>query len=220
MYQLLKIYIYFFNKTMYYKHMQTIGNAILSRIYGHGRGWVFTPGSFTDITEKKTASVALGRLVEKGEIRRLSRGLYDYPRTHPKLGVLYPDINSVVKAIVGRDKIRLQPAGAYAANVLGLSEQVPAKIVFLTDGKNQKVSIGKMIIEFKHTSTKKIALAGKEAGLVIEALRYLKERNISKSMIKKLSGKLSTSTKTELMKNIRLAPDWMVPFLKEAVSPR
>ena len=198
--------------------MQSIGNTILSRIYGHGRGWVFTPGNFTDIADKKTASVTLTRLAEQGKIRRLSRGLYDYPRTHKKLGILFPDINVVIQAIVGRDKIRLQPIGAYAANALGLSEQVPSKVIFLTDGQNKKVTIGKMVIEFKHTSTKKIALAGKEAGLVIEALRYMKLRNISKNMIQHLSEKLHPSTKKDLKKNIRLAPDWMTAILKDIIQ--
>lgn len=198
--------------------MQHINNTVLSRIYGHGRGWVFTPGSFADIADKKTASVMLSRLAEQGKIRRLSRGLYDYPRTHKTLGILFPDISVVVQAIVGRDKIRLQPIGAYAANALGLSEQVPAKIIFLTDGQNKKITIGKTAIEFKHTSTKKIALAGKEAGLVIEALRFIKQRNISKNMIQNLSEKLHASTKKDLKKNIRLAPDWMTPILKEIIQ--
>lgn len=198
--------------------MQIIVNTILSRIYGHGRGWVFTPSSFADITDKKTASVTISRLVDKGVIRRLSRGLYDYPRLHPKLGILLPEINEIVKAIVGRDKIRIQPVGAYAANALGLSEQVPSKIIFHTDGRNKKVTIEKTVIEFKHVSTKKISLAGKEAGLVIEALRYIKLRNITKDMILKLSNNLQHTTKKDLIKNIQLAPDWMAPILKEIVG--
>ena len=114
--------------------MQTIYNIVVSRIYGHGRGWVFTPKEFTDMIDPRKVGVILGRFVSEGKIRRLARGLYDYPKVHSELGTLLPSAEDIVKAIAGRDRIRLLPSGAYAANLLGLSEQVPAKVVFLTDG--------------------------------------------------------------------------------------
>jgi hypothetical protein len=195
--------------------MQSIVNSVLFRIRGNGRGWVFSPTDFIDLAELRTVNVVLGRLTKAGKIRRLSRGIYDYPRLHSKLGTLFPEINSVVKAIIGRDKIRLQPAGAYAANMLGLSEQVPSKVVFLTDGKSKKITIGKLSIEFKKTSTKNMALAGKEAGLVIEAFRYMTEQYITENMIKRLNKVLSPTSKKDLMKNLRVAPAWMIPFIKK-----
>lgn len=110
--------------------MQHVKSTVISRIYGHGRGWVFTPKAFADIASPTTIGPTLSRLVEEGRIRKLARGLYDYPKTHPQLGSLLPPVESVAKAIAGRDHIRLLPSGAYAANLLGLSEQVPAKVVF------------------------------------------------------------------------------------------
>ena len=88
-------------------------------------------------------------LVQRKILRRLARGLYEYPREHPELGTLSPDIQKVAKALAGKDRIRLQPAGAYAANLLGLSEQVPAKAVFLTDGPSRTVKIGGQEIQLR-----------------------------------------------------------------------
>ena len=76
-------------------------------------------------------SKVLQRLVARGALRRLSRGLYDKPRHDELLGLLWPSVDAVVQALTGTDKLRTQPAGVYAANMLGLSEQVPAKVEFL-----------------------------------------------------------------------------------------
>jgi Family of unknown function (DUF6088) len=116
------------------KQAQSIDYRILAAIHGRGRGSVFVPADFLHIGSREAVDVALHRLARKGTVRRLARGVYDFPKEHPVLGPLQPTAEDVAKALAGRDRIRLQPAGAYAANALGLSEQVPAKAVFLTDG--------------------------------------------------------------------------------------
>lgn len=125
------------------KHFQSIDSQVLSRIYGHSGGWVFTPASFLDIGSRVAVASALTRHERARIIRQLTRGLYDYPVEHPKLGRLAPPADAVARAIARRDAVRLQPAGAYAANVLGLSEQVPTKIAFLTDGPARRVKLGR-----------------------------------------------------------------------------
>jgi Family of unknown function (DUF6088) len=52
------------------------------------------------------------------------------PWIKPQLGLLLPAIDAIAKALQGRDAVRLQPSGAYAANLLGLSDQVPMKFSF------------------------------------------------------------------------------------------
>ena len=119
-------------------NMKRIEKQSVSRIYGKGRGWCLTPKDFLDIGSRSAVDSALSRLENKGTIRRLSRCLYDYPRKHPEIGLLAPNVNTVAQALSNRDAARLQPSGAYAANLLGLSLQVPAKIIFLTDGKDSE----------------------------------------------------------------------------------
>src|SRR5271155_3041683 len=112
------------------KSPQSIDSRILATIHGRGRGSVFVPADFLDLGSREAVDVALHRLARKGTIRRLARGGYNFPKEHPVLGLLSPSANIVARALAGRDRTRLQPSGAYAANILGLSEQVPAKVVF------------------------------------------------------------------------------------------
>jgi hypothetical protein len=194
---------------------QSIENKIVSRIYGNKRGWVFTPNHFLDIGSRTAVAQSLVRLSKSGTIRRLTRGLYDYPVKHPDFGVLPPNYNRVAQALMGRDNVKIQPSGAYAANLLGLTEQVPAKIVFFTDGPNRKVQIGKQKIILKRTTPKNMATAGRISGLVIQALRYLKQKNVDSAIIAKLNRRLSDKDKSTLMSDIRYAPVWIGNIFRE-----
>ncbi|MBF0388348.1 MAG: hypothetical protein HQL20_10965 [Candidatus Omnitrophica bacterium] len=188
---------------------QSIDSMILGRIYGRHRGWVFTPIHFLDLGRRTAIDQTLGRLTRSGTIRRLARGLYDYPVKHPDLGDLPPNHDRIAQALAGRDNLRMQPSGAYAANLLGLTEQVPAKIVFLTDGPNRKVQIGKRKIVLKRTTPRIMATAGRISGLVIQALRYLKQGNVNLTVITKLNRRLSANDKSILTNDIRYAPAWI-----------
>jgi hypothetical protein len=162
--------------------------------------------------------MALTRLSRKGTIRRLARGLYDYPAHHPKIGVLSPSVDALARALAGRDAIRLQPSGAYAANLLGLSEQVPMKVVFLTDGPNRHVRIGKQEIHLKRTTPRNMATAGKTSGLVIQALRYLGQRGTDSAVVQTLRRRLSDQDKAGLVKDIRLAPAWIAAVIRQITA--
>ena len=199
--------------------MQSIENKVISRIYGRKRGWVFAPNDFLDLGSRPLIDKALSTLTQKGTIRRLARGLYDYPRLHPKLGTLPPFPEKVAIAITAKDKSRFQPSGAYAANLLGLTEQVPARVIFLTDGTNRTVTIGKTKITFKRTTPKNMVTAGRVTGLVIQALRHLGAAHIDQKTVDHLRRKLSASDKTHLLKDIRYAPAWIGSILRQIAEP-
>ena len=120
----------------------SITSRILKRIRAHGRGWVFGPSHFLDVASRRTVNVILSRLVQEKIIRRLAQGIYDYPRTHRKLGVLAPNPDDVASALAAKTNSRMQVSGARAANLLGLSDQVPAQLVYLTDGPSRRLKIG------------------------------------------------------------------------------
>jgi hypothetical protein len=153
--------------------------------------------------------LALHRLVKRKILRRLARGLYEYPREHPELGLLSPDIEKVAKALAGKDRIRLQPAGAYATNLLGLSEQVPAKVVFLTDGPSRTVKIGQQEIQLRRTTPRNMAAAGRLSGLLMQALRHLGKEHITPARVEHLKRTLPANERQQLLKDLRLAPAWM-----------
>lgn len=199
--------------------MQSIDSKILNRIYGRGKGCVVTPGDFLDLGSRQAVDLALHRLAKKGTLRRLARGLYDYPRIDPELGLLSPTIDTIVKALKGRDKILLQPSGGYAANLLGLSDQVPMKIVFLTDGPARRVQIGKQVIMLKHTTPRAMATAGRISGLVIQALRHLGQRQVDDVVVANLQKRLSASDKKVLLRDLRYAPAWIAAILRQVAGP-
>jgi len=198
--------------------MKNIVSRIRKRIYTHKKGWVFTPGEFADITDARITGVVLGRLMVEGKIRRLNHGIYDYPKTHPKLGQLYPSLDEIANAVSKRDGIRILPSKATAANLLGLTEQVPAKSVYLTDGKGRKIKLGNQILEFRKTSPRQMALANKMSGITIQALRYIGKDQIDKTVVRRLKRTLPGKVKRELLNNIILAPAWMRPTLNEIAT--
>lgn len=195
--------------------MQTIDSKLKSRIYGHGRGAVFTPNDFLDLGSRDAVDKALSRLATRGEVRRLARGLYEYPREHPELGILSPDIEKVAKALTGKDRIRLQPAGAYATNLLGLSEQVPAMAVFLTDGPSRIVKIGRQEIQLRHTTPRNMATAGRLSGLLMQAFRHLGQEHITLHRMAHLKRTLPAKERRQLLKDLPLAPAWMHPLFRQ-----
>jgi hypothetical protein len=168
-----------------------------------------------DLGSREAVDLALHRLVQKKTIRRLARGVYDYPKEHPVLGPLSPSAETVAKALAGRDRTRLQPTGAYAANALGLSEQVPAKVVFLTDGPSRTVKIGPTTIQLRRTTPKNMAAAGRLSGLLIQALRELGQDHVTPARREHLKRTLPVEERKGLVKDLPLAPAWMHPIFRE-----
>lgn len=197
------------------RSQHTIDARILATIHGRGLGAVFVPADFLGIGSREAVDLVLHRLARKGTIRRLARGVYDFPKEHPVLGLLSPSADAVVRALAGRDRTRLQPAGAYAANILGLSEQVPAKAVFLTDGPTRTVKIGTTTIQLRRTTARNMATAGRLSGLLIQALRELGKEHVTPERREHLKRTLSADKRRELIKDLKLAPAWMHAIFRE-----
>lgn len=177
-------------------------------------GTVFTPALFAGVGSRAAIDKALQRLASRGDLRRLSRGLYDKPRQDPLLGALWPSVDAVVAALMGKDKLRLQPTGAYAANLLGLSDQVPARVEFLTDGTSRTVKAGPMQIVLKRTTPRQMAAAGRTSGLVIQALRSLGANHLTAERLDKLRRTIPAEQRRALLDDLTLAPGWLQPALR------
>ncbi len=194
---------------------QSIDSKVLAAIRSRGRGSVFVPADFLDLGSRAAVDLVLHRLVRKGVIRRLARGVYDLPRKHPVLGLLQPSAETVARALAGRDHTRLQPSGAYAANALGLSEQVPARAVFLTDGPSRTVKVGPTTIQLRRTTPRNMAAAGRLSGLLIQALRELGREHVTPERRAHLRRTLPAGERKKLLKDIKLAPAWMHSIFRE-----
>ncbi|MGC1879189.1 MAG: DUF6088 family protein [Rhabdochlamydiaceae bacterium] len=192
--------------------------TIKNRITEHGPGWCFTPMHFSDLGSDASIRKALSQLEKQKFIRRLARGLYDYPKKHDTLGVIPPDLNEVARAIAEKDGVLIQPAGAHAANLVGLSTQVPGRIIFLTEAASKKVKIGNQEIIFKKTTKKNMLSAGTREGLLIQALKNLGKDHIDQKARKQIAKFLENSPKEEIKRNMKFAPVWIRALVFEVME--
>ena len=181
----------------------------LKKISKAGRGSLFFAENFLSLGNAKTVGKALERLTKQGELVRVARGIYVRPIIDPVIGPVTPGIETIAEAIARRDKARIIPTGIYALNRLGLSEQVPMTVVYLTDGADRKVKIGKRTITFKRATPKNVAAIGDISSLVIQALKAIGKSKVSKEEINKIQQLLKKEKNTHLQHDIRLAPDWI-----------
>ena len=184
----------------------SIDAAISRKVRRAKPGSVFTPALFAGLGGRAAVDKALQRLVARDELRRLSRGLYDKPRQDPLLGTLWPSVDAVVAALTGKDKLRLQPTGAYAANLLGLSDQVPARVEFLTDGTSRTIKAGPIQIVLKRTTPRQMAAARRTSGLVIQASRSLGPGHVTPQRLETLRRSVPAAERRTLLDELTLAP--------------
>lgn len=196
------------------KHVESTDSKVIRRLHAHKRGWTFTPDSFKDLGSRAAIDHALVRYVKKGTIRKLARGLYDYPKIDPLLGPLQPSTDDIAKALAERDATRIQPSGAYAANLLGLTTQVPMKVVYLTDGRSRTVQVRNRQITLKQTTPRNMAAAGKISGLIIQALRHIGKEHVDDHVLEQLKRRLDEEARAQLMKDIRYAPAWIADIFR------
>ena len=196
------------------RHADSAATLVLRRIRRMRPGAIFTPRDLADLGTRTAVASALSRHTRAGTIVRPVRGLYQVPSTDPVLGAIRPTPDVIAKALGGRDRIRLQPAGAYAANLLGLSDQVPLKIVYLTDGTARRLQVGRQQIVLRRTTPRTMATAGRISGLVIQALRHLGPDHVDDHTIARLRRRLSPRDRAQLRRDTHLAPAWVAELLR------
>lgn len=178
-------------------------------------GAVFVTREFLELGSRAAVDEALSRLAREGVIRRLGRGLYDYPRLHPVFGPVPANPDEIAFALARKTGSKLQSTGGQAANALGLSTQVPAHAVYLTDGRRRTVHVGEQTIQLRHAEPRSLAGAGRTEGTVIQALRHLGAKQINVEIIEQLQKTLTPREKKALQREALNAPGWLVPILQE-----
>ena len=196
--------------------MNKLREQIERRITDSGRGYVFTRKDFQDMASSGSIGQILSRMVKDGMIRRIGRGIFDFPNTNPALGgQLSPDIDQAANALARKFRWSILPYGNLAANRLGLSQQVPAKLTYLSNGPTKEHRIENRVIYFKHARPKEIYADSYISGLVVQALRYFGKDRVSDEMIAYLNQKLSHNEKTELLKNIHHSTEWIYEIVQK-----
>lgn len=191
--------------------MISITGKITQRIKRKGRGWVFGPGDFLDIGTRAAVDQVLSRLVKQDTVRRLDRGIYDYPKQHKLLGLLSPNADGVARVLAAGD--RAFPSGAMAANMLGLSTQVPAKPVYITNGTARTRTIGNQTISLRHAKVPLIKRVSDHVNLVLQALSYFGQANIDDQVIRRCATLLSDSDMVKLRSVMGRLPSWLADVI-------
>ncbi|MCA9448151.1 MAG: hypothetical protein KC931_13620 [Candidatus Omnitrophica bacterium] len=191
---------------------QSIEDKVVARIYGHGRGWSFSQLDFRDLGR---ANMVLKRLADAGTIRRVLRGVYDYPRYSELLGQqMGPDIHEVAQALARKFAWRIQPDGTAAMNLLGLSTQIPSQYVFQSDGPDRSYTAGKTKIIFKNAALKEIGFKHDESGIIVHALKTLGEKHIDESVIAKIREWLPENKRLKVLKDTERVTGWIYTAIK------
>ena len=192
--------------------MQSIDDKIYNKIKKCGRGMIFSSNDFTNFGEPKSVLKALERMANLGVIIRVTRGIYCYPKIDKVLGVgvIYPAFEEIAQYIAKRDKARIVPTGSYALNVLGLSTQVPANIVYLTDGSPRKITLKSgRGIKFIKTAPKNLAFKNRLAMLLTFALKEIGENNVTGEQKQYIANLLKNEDKSVIEKDYSLMPNWI-----------
>ncbi len=201
------------------KHTQSIDSRILGRIRATRSGRAFTPADFLDLGPRTAVDQALSRNARAGRIRKVGRGLYDRPKVHPEIGTLAATTDALIQAVARRSGLRLQASGARTANALGLSDQVPMRTVYFTNGRQRTIKAGKSIILLKPAGPRTMAAAGTVSGDVIQALRWMGRRNVGADTVARLKRNLRRTDKAQLLKGLRHAPAWVADVMRQVAQP-
>ncbi len=198
--------------------MQSVENKIEKSIKSKPRGFLILSDDFAQEGSAESVRKALQNLKDKGLIKSVAHGIYVRPIISEYIGEVLPTAEEVAKAIARRDKIKLVPTGVYALHALGLSTQIPLKLVFLTDGAPRIINVGKRTIKLKKTTPKNLKAKGEISSLVIQALREIGKDKATKEEIGTILKSLRKENRKVLQHDITLAPEWIKKIMKQALD--
>lgn len=199
--------------------MNVTDNVVRERILNLERGAIFFPSDFDDIATDTAARQTLSRMVKSGEIIRVSRGIYCYPRSNPAFGldIIPPSAEDIAQRVAERDKVKIIPTGDQALNQLGLSTQVPGNAVYITNGARKKINLGKgRSIVFRESNEFRLFdFKSRVMMLAVSAMRSIGKDKITDNILTAIR-KIVRNVSPEIYKHdIRLAPVWVRKQLEE-----
>ena len=191
-------------------------DPITLRIESMPKGEVFIISDFSDLADDAAIRKVLSRLEEDGKIRRIMRGVYDFPEFSEFLGeYIEPKPDKVAHALARNYGWTIVPCGDTALNMLGLSTQVPAIWLYVSDGTYKEYTYGNTTIKFKRTTNKEISKISYKTALVIQALKAIGKENITDDIISKISSTTTDDEKATMFIEAKYATAWIYDIIKE-----
>jgi hypothetical protein len=197
-------------------------NQIESKVKRSKPGKIFLPSDFKDLGSSTAIRKTLSRLVEQNVLARMGQGIYVIPIHDKVFGEVFPSMEEIAASLAKKEHVKIMPTGQYALNKIGLSTQVPMKMIFLTNGSKKNITIGKSSIVFIPTTTKKLAMIGTISSLLFLGLEDLDLKQLTESEVEKIISLLKKEDVKKLKHDLKLAParisDFVMKnFLKQLV---
>lgn len=200
------------------KHADSIDAAILDRIQSGPTDRVWMPADFLELGPRAAVDKALSRNAQAGQISRAGRGMYHIPRHDPLLGVLGPSYDGLQDFIRRKAQGQVFPTGAHAANILGLSDQVPMRPWHFTTGPSRRIRRNKSEIVLRHVSPRFVNTRHPKSALVILALRWIGKRFVDDDIIARLRRNLSPDDRAALLEDVACAPAWIADIFRRLAA--
>lgn len=201
---------------------ESISSQIENKIKRSKPGQIILPSDFKDLGTSTAIRKTLSRLVDQKVLVRMGQGVYVIPIHDKFFGEVLPSMEEIAASLAEKEHVKIMPTGQYALNKIGLSNQVPMKLVFLTNGTKKNITIGKSSIVFQPTTTKKLAMVGSISSLLFLGLEELDLNQLTESEIEKIINLLKKEDQNNLKHDLKLAParisDFVIKnFLKQTV---
>jgi len=196
--------------------MQSINEKVLAQVRARGQGWAFSSNDFIRDISRQQIDRALSDLARAGAIRRVCRGIYDYPKFSELLQQqLSPDFDQVAQAMARKFKWRIHPPGDVALNLLGLSTQVPGRPIYLSDGPSRQYVLGNLTLEFKKVAPRDVGFKYRESALVVLALKALGKERLNDKVIATIRARLDEGARKRVLKDTTTATSWVYETIKK-----
>jgi len=210
--------IYYICDKIMQKEPQNIEQKVFNKMKRSKPGTLFFIEQFSELAEQAAIRKALQRLKENEKIVRVAQGIYVIPKESELVGKIIPGAEEVIAAIAKKDQFRIVPTGIQAQHLLGLSTQVPMKLVYLTDGAPRTIHIGKQTINLKKTIPKNLIAKGEISGLVIQALKTIGKDKLEEKIETIILEQLKNEKPENILHDSKLAPAWIATILKKAIT--
>lgn len=200
--------------------MKSVREKVLEYIRKRGRGIFVFPSDFAGFGRSGTIKEVLGKLAKEKILFRPGYGIYYFPKNDPVLGLLYPSLDEIAHAVARRDEVVITPTTDSAMNLLGLSEQVPINVVYLTNGRSKEIKIGKNKITFKQASNRRTAAGKRYMGLIVRALEGVGQQRITAQELEDIHQKMAEVSDMEILSAAKKAPQWIANIFSDFVKKR